>query len=33
MEINIRYKMLFKAVQPAQRTPLIEVEISGPAGI
>ena len=31
MEVNIRYKMPPKAVQPAQRTLLTEVGILGPA--
>ena len=33
MEVNIRYKMPLKAVQPAQHTLLIKEETLGPAGI
>ena len=33
MEINIRYKMLPKAIQPVQYTPLTEAGTSGPAKI
>ena len=33
MEVNIRYTMPFKAVQPAQRTPLTEAGTAGPARI
>ena len=33
MEVNTRYMMLLKAVQPAQRTPLIEAGTTGPAKI
>ena len=31
MKVNTRYTMLLKAVQPAQRTPLMEVGTLGPA--
>ena len=33
MEVNTRYKMLPKAVQPAQRTLLMDAGTSGLAGI
>ena len=33
MEVNIRYMMLLKVVQPAQHTPLTEVGTAGLAGI
>ena len=33
MEVNTRYTMLPKAVQPAQRTPLMEVGTAGLAKI
>ena len=33
MEVNTRYTMLPKAVQPAQYTPLTEAGTSGPAKI
>ena len=31
MKVNIRYTMPLKAVQPAQRTPLMEAGTIGPA--
>ena len=33
MEVNIKYMILFKAVQPAQYTPLIKTGTTGPAKI